>query len=183
MGLDTAVHMLTEVAGPMRYVTMIDGGLLPATAGGAYDTHIRHVEDTSRNLVHTITELCLRINSPGEGDPGKLDLDQHMVLLTTEFGRTPQAQGDGLAHWSDGYVVLGFGRPLDAARRGIVGGIGEDGVATEWISPSDFRAALLLAHGIWPFSGQSFNVADASEGATEIDAAMWLREHVLGYPT
>lgn len=183
MALDAGVAMLTHPTQAPRWVTAIDGGLLPASGGAAYDTHIRHVVDSSRNLMHTMRELCSRINEPGEADPAKLDLDRHMVLLTTEFGRTPMAVGDGLNHWSDGYAVLGFGGPIDADRQGILGAIGADGVATSSITPADFRAAMLLAMGIWPFSGQSFNVADIQEGGSESDATAWLREHVLGYPT
>lgn len=182
MALDAAVHMLAHATQAPRWVTAIDGGLLPASAGAAYDTHIRHVVDSSRNLMHTMRTLVARINEPGEEDPNKLDLDRHMVLLTTEFGRTPVAIGDGLNHWSDAYVVLGFGGPFDAERKGIVGAIGPDAVAQGGISPADFRAAALLAMGIWPFSGQSFNVADIQEGGTEVEAAAWLREVVLGYP-
>lgn len=181
MGLETAVHMLTHALGP-KWVTMIDGGLLAATAGAAYDVHIRHVQDTSRNIHHTMRELVSRINEPGEGDPNKLDLDRHQVLVTTEFGRTPYAVNDGSNHWSEGYVVLGFGGPLDAERAGIVGAIGPDGEAQSWITPTDFRAAMMLTHGIWPFTGQSFNVADVSADVLdETEATQWLKEHVLGY--
>lgn len=182
MGLDTALHMLRHPAGP-RWVTMIDGGLLPATAGAAYDVHIRHVQDTARNIHHTMGQLVARINEPGEDDPAKLDLDRHMVVITTEFGRTPYAVNDGTNHWSEGYVCVAFGGPMDADRKGIVGAIKENARADTSITPTDLRAALLVAQGIWPFSSQSFNVADVSSGAVdEVEATQWLREHVLGYP-
>lgn len=181
MGMGTAVRMLLHELGP-KWVTMIDGGLLPATAGAAYDVHIRHVQDTARNIHHTMRELVARINEPGEGDPGKLDLDRHQVLITTEFGRTPYAVNDGSNHWSEGYVVVGFGGPQDAERRGILGALSPTGEADSYITPTDFRAAMMLTHGIWPFSGQSFNVADVSADVLdETEATWWLREHVLGY--
>ena len=43
MGLRMAVKMLTHPTEPLAYVNCIDGGLLPATGGAAYDTHLRHV--------------------------------------------------------------------------------------------------------------------------------------------
>lgn len=183
MGLRLAVRMLTEGTQPSRFVTMLDGGLLPALGGAAYDTHFRHVHHSARNLVHTFRELAARINEPGEDDPNKLDLDRHTVLVTTEFGRTPYAVGDGLNHWSEGYVVMAIGGPFDEERSGIVGSIAEDGYAVDSITPTDFRAALLLAQGIWPFTQESFAVADVSANTlNEVEGAAFLREHVLGYP-
>ena len=65
----------------------------------------------------------------------------------------------------------------------LVGSIGEDGFATDYITPTDFRASLLLAKGIWPFNDESFAVADVSaDSLNEIEAAIYLREQVLGYP-
>ena len=40
-----------------------------------------------------LQELASRINEPAEGDPAKLDLDDTLVVITSEFGRTP-AQED-----------------------------------------------------------------------------------------
>ena len=57
------------------------------------------------------------------------------------------------------------------------------GFADDFITPTDFRASLLLAMGIWPFNEESFAVADVSAPSlNEIEAAMFLREHVWGYP-
>ncbi|MEE2830017.1 MAG: DUF1501 domain-containing protein, partial [Myxococcota bacterium] len=182
MGLRLAVRMLTDPSEAARFVTLVDGGLLPALGGAAYDTHFRHVHHSARNLVHTFSELVSRINEPGEDDPEKLDLDRQTVLVTTEFGRTPYAVGDGLNHWSGGYVVVAIGGPFDEERSGIVGSIGEDGYAVDSITPTDLRAALLLAQGIWPFTPESFAVADISANTlNEVEAAVYLREHVLGY--
>ncbi|MEE2830390.1 MAG: DUF1501 domain-containing protein [Myxococcota bacterium] len=182
MGLRIAVNMLTHPTEPVRYVNCIDGGLLPATGGAAYDTHLRHVSQCGRNLSHTMKSLVSRINEPGEGDPDKLDLDRHTVLLTTEFGRTPYAVGDGTNHWTEGYVVAAFGGLFEEDHSGVVGSIGEDGFAIDYITPTDFRASLLLAMGIWPFNDESFAVADVSaDSLSELDAAVYLREQVLGY--
>lgn len=183
MGLRTGVHMLTHPTDPLKWVTVIDGGLLPATGGAAYDTHFLHVEHSSRNLVHSMKQLVAHINEPGENDPGKIDLDRHTVFITTEFGRTPYPVGDGLNHWAHGYVVCAFGGPFDEDRAGIVGSIAEDGYATTAISPTDLRAAMMQLQGIWPFTGESFAVGDISaDTLDEIESATWIREHILGYP-
>ena len=183
MGLRMAVKMLTHPTEPLAYVNCIDGGLLPATGGAAYDTHLRHVSQCGRNLSHTMKSLVARINEPGENDPGKLDLDHHTVLLTTEFGRTPYAIGDGLNHWAEGYIVVAFGGVFQEDQSGVVGSIGEDGWAEDFITPTDFRASLLTAGGIWPFNDESFAVADVSANSlNEAEAAMYLREHILGHP-
>jgi hypothetical protein len=181
--LRLATHLLTRANEPARYACVIDGGLLPATTGAAYDTHMNHVVESSRNLVHTFERLTALINEPGEDDPDKLDLDRHQILITTEFGRSPQIQnGTGLNHWPWGYVQFVIGGWADEERSGILGSIPESGYADASISPSEFRAAMLLGMGIWPFNSQAFAVGDTRIDGTETDAAWWLREHVLGYP-
>ena len=182
MGLQVATELLTHPTDAAKYVCVVDGGLFPADGGAAYDTHVKHVRDSTRNTVHAMRQLLARINEPGEDDPAKIDLDRQMVLLTTEFGRSPFAGGDGLDHWPGGYGMIAIGGPVDEERAGIVGAIDQNANAVSAITPGDFRAAMLLAQGIWPFSEQSFAVSDISEGATERDAAMYLREVVLGYP-
>jgi hypothetical protein len=183
MGLRLAAHLATRPEGAPRYINAVDGGLFPATAGAAYDTHVNHVVESSTNVVHFFSEFASRINEPGEDDPDKLDLDRDLVLVTTEFGRDPTATGTGTEHWPGGYAVLAFGGPIDEERSGVVGAIGEDGLASESVTPAEFRASLLLAMGIWPFSTESFAVGDVREGVTELDAAVWLKERIWGYST
>ena len=132
-------------------------------------------------LVHMSRELAARINEPGEDDPRKLDLDRHLVLLTTEYGRSPLPIAGGLDHWPYGYVVIAIGGPVTEDRSGIIGAIDSDAYATSWFTPGDLRAALLLAQGIWPFSDRSFAVGDISAGTSELDCAMFLREELWGY--
>ena len=62
----------------------------------------------------------------------------------------------------------------------MVGAIGEDGVATDWVTPAEFRAAMLSGLGIWPFSPEAFAVGDLPEVTTERDGAVRLRERVWG---
>ncbi len=180
-GLAVATRLLTHPETPARWVTSIDGGLDVAEAGLSYDTHAFHVRDGGRNVTHAMARLAARINEPGEGDPAKLDLDRHMVLISTEFGRTPFKEGeDGLDHWPDGFVQVVLGGPVGPDQAGVVGAIGEDGVATDWVTPAEIRAALLQAQGIWPFSPEGFAVGDLRDVTTERDAAMLLRERIWG---
>lgn len=187
-GIRLATHLLTTPNQPARYVNLVDGGLYPDPAGLGYDTHWDHVGWSSRNVVHMCRKLASRINEPGEGDPGKLDLDKHMVVLNSEFGRTPyrefsqaNPQGTGTNHWAAGYVVVMFGGPMDADRKGVIGSIREDGRATSGFTPAEFRAAVLLSTGVWPFSAEGFRVSDVRGATNELEAALLLKEKVLGY--
>lgn len=189
-GLRLAAHLLTTQEQPARYVNLIDGGLYPDPAGLGYDTHWDHVGWSSRNLVHLSRRLAAIINEPGEGDPRKLDLDKHMVVLNTEFGRTPYREvsqanpaGTGTNHWAAGYVVVMIGGLVDETRRGVIGAINEGGAATEGFTPAEFRAGVLLGLGVWPFSAEGFRVSDVRGAKNELEAAMILREKVLGYPS
>lgn len=181
MGLENGVRLLTHPEQPAKYVTVIDGGLLPAAGGGAYDTHFFHVSQSARNVVHMARELASRINTPGENDPDKIDLDKHLVLLTTEFGRSPVPNAGGLDHWPFGYAVVMLGGPVQQEHAGVVGAIDDEGVAIDAMSPADFRAGLLLGQGIWPFSDRSFAVGDITDSNSERSAAFWLREQLWGY--
>jgi hypothetical protein len=180
--LRLAAHLLTREREPAKYVCVVDGGLLPTSAGAAYDTHTGHVIESARNLIHVFELLVGLINQPGENDPDKLDLDRHQVIITTEFGRSPHSQNeDGLNHWPWGYVQQVIGGWVDEDRAGVVGAIPESGYADDWISPSEFRAGMLLGMGIWPFNKEAFGVGDTRIDGSEADAAHWLRERVLGY--
>jgi len=181
MGLDIATQLLTHPTSPAAYVSDVDGGLAAASGGGAYDTHFFHVPESARNVTHMARELAARINEPGEEDPRKLDLDRHMVMLTTEYGRSPKQIGGGLDHWPYGYVQVLIGGPVTEEQAGVVGSIDPFANADGGFNPADFRAAALLATGIWPFSDRSFAVGDISAGNNERDCAMYLREELLGY--
>jgi hypothetical protein len=182
MGLRLAASLLTREDRRARYVSYIDSGLINATGAG-YDTHEYHVLESSRNIMHLLTYLSVWTNRPGENNPSKLDLDKHMVLLTTEFGRTPEPEIGkplGLDHWPFGYVVVMIGGPIQKEQRGVVGHIDGRGYATDGFTPAEFRAALLLAQGIWPFTNESFAIGDVRGATTEIQAAQILREKLLG---
>ncbi len=184
--LNIARHLLTHPTDPARVVTVVDGGLKPASGGGGYDVHTDHIGDTATNLTHTLQHLADLINAPGEGDPTKVDLDRTMVALTTEFGRTPFRQrgsGNGTNHHPYGYVSVLIGGPITPEQAGVVGSIGPDGTARTYVSPVELRAAMLGAMGIWPFTPESFTVGDLRlPRRPENDGMAWLSEIVLGRP-
>lgn len=182
MGLRAARHLLTHPTEPARYVCVSDIGLLEAQGGGGYDTHAEHSYVTARNFDNLMRNLLGIINQPGENDPGKLDLDDTLIILNTEFGRTPYAQGaSGRNHHPYGYVSAYIGGPITSAQSGIYGAIGPNSIATSYITPSENRIAALLSMGIWPFSPEAFAVSDVLGAATEVDAARAVTERVLGY--
>lgn len=181
MGLRLAAHLLTRPGSQARYVSVVDGGLVPASGGGGYDTHNAHVADSARNLRNLFGNLTSIINEPGEGDPAKLDLDDTLVVLNTEFGRTPGSQnGDGRNHHPYAYVTVMFGGPVGPDQQGIVGAIGPDGLATAALAPAETRAAILTALGVFPFAPECYAVSDVGGAVSELDAALWLRDEVLG---
>ena len=183
MGLTMAAHLLTHPVAPARYVNVVDGGLVPATGGGGYDTHTDHLRDQARNLLATMQSLVAIVNEPGEGDPAKIDLDETLIVLNTEFGRTPTVQsgsGNGTNHHPYGYVTVLIGGPIGEDQAGIVGAIGPDAYADRYVTPIESRAAVLAAMGIYPFTQESFAIGDLREQSVEKDGLAWLNEIVLG---
>jgi hypothetical protein len=182
MSLKLATHLLTHPTAPAKYVCVIDGGLLLADGGGGYDTHGECSHTQARNLGHMLKSLTALINQPGENDPNKLDLDKTMILLTTEFGRTPYSQGGGKGrnHWPYGYPIVFLGGPVK--QKGVFGATGPDGRAIPGSvsSPQENRIAALLALGIWPFAQESYNVSDVPGAADEKSAATLVKQRQLG---
>jgi len=183
MGLTLAAHLLTHPTDPARYCCVVDGGLIPATGGGGYDTHTEHLRDQSRNLMATLESLVGIVNEPGEDDPAKISLDDTMIVLNTEFGRTPYVQsgsGNGTNHHPYGYVTVMIGGPIGEEQAGVVGAIGPDAWADRYVTPIESRAALLAALGIYPFTQESFAIGDLRGLGEEKDGLAWLNEIVLG---
>lgn len=173
MGLTAARKLLTHPTEPASYVCVSDTGLYEASGGGGYDTHRSNARDTATNFDHMLQALLGAINAPGEADPSKISLDDTLVILNTEFGRTPYVQTfDGRNHWPYGYVTAFIGGPIGTEHKGISGAIGRDALAGDGAaSAAENRIAALLALGIWPFAGEGFNVADVPEATSELDAA------------
>jgi hypothetical protein len=181
MNLKLAAHLLTRPGSKAKHITVVDIGLIQASGGGGYDTHSGHIKDSARNLHNLWTQLISIINEPGESDPSKLNLDETLIVLNTEFGRTPWSQGgSGRNHHPYAYVTAMFGGPVGVEQKGIVGGISSDGYASSALSPAETRAATLAALGIYPFAPECYAVSDVAGVTTEEDAAMWVKEVVLG---
>lgn len=181
LGARVATHALTR-RDPARYALWVDAGLRPTIDGG-HDTHRDHLRFAAMNYTHTLRVLADRINAPGEADPDKLDLDDTLVAITTEFGRTPaqEDEREGLGHWPGGYVVALIGGPVDHAA--VAGAIDPASAsATRWATPAELRMALLVALGIYPFDIGGFGAGDV-QGAADARAALTrLRTELLGVP-
>lgn len=181
MGLEAARHLLTHPTEPASYACVSDVGLYEASGGGGYDTHTQNARDTATNFDNLLASLLGIINAPGETDPTKLDLADTLIILNTEFGRTPNRQGtSGRNHHPYGYVSAFIGGPITTSFKGVSGAIGRDGIATMFATPSENRMAALLAMGIWPFAAEGFNVADAPAATTELEAAQRAMTKFLG---
>jgi hypothetical protein len=168
-----------------RYVGVVDSGMRQ-TNGAAYDTHGSDNHGiTALNLYNVCKTLRTLV------DAGTLNLANTMVVLSTEFGRTPQRTGSsGRDHWPEGFCHVLIGGPVT---RGISGALydanfsgtpaGLDGYAApgDSFTPQDMRAAVLTACGILPFENELYGVSDISlTGATHEDLMHALKSRVLG---
>jgi uncharacterized protein DUF1501 len=184
MGLEIARHLLRHPAERAAYCCVIDEGLIMADGGGGYDTHAEAPFTQSTNLKNTLDSLLSRVRAPGETGPeadARIDLNETLVIINMEFGRSPGAQGGlGRNHWPYGYVTVCMGGPILPGEKGVYGAIGPSGYATTYISPSEHRIAALLAMGIWPFGPEGFGTSDVAGAFDEGDAAKKALERVLG---
>jgi hypothetical protein len=116
--LDLAAYLLSRTgAESARHVFVADGGLDGSFF--PYDVHdamangaVRgsQATRTSVHLWNLLQKLATLIKAPGEVAPGKIDLDSTLVVLKTEFGRTPYRSiggapnpaSDGRDHWPQG---------------------------------------------------------------------------------
>ena len=113
-----------------------------------------------------------------------------MVVLTSEFGRTPWWQVgriDGRNHHPEGSLSVLIGGPIPAGGNGYAGSMTSEGYAADdAFTPADVRAAVLMAAGIDPLETPDvFSISDLSRPANdeaEGDAARLstLRERILG---
>jgi hypothetical protein len=184
MSLQAARHLLTHPTEPARYVCVSDVGLFEASGGGGYDCHSRNSRDTSRNFDNMLRSLTEIINAPGENDSTKINLDDTLIILNTEFGRTayPQSGGSGRNHHPYGYVTAFLGGPITSAEKGVYGAIGPNSLAApaNAATPAENRIGALLALGIWPFEQEAFAVSNVSNAFTEESAALLATEKILG---
>lgn len=185
-----AASLLTRPENQARYVLWVDTGIRESINGG-HDTHFYHTRIASQNVPHSFEALAEIINNVDidENDPEKINLDETMVVINTEFGRTPYRQvagGEtGTNHWPQGYVNVLIGGPIDQDNgngRSVYGYIGQDeGIAQQYITPAENRMMVMQALGIFPFSSQTFAVGDVRGGVVdELEAALRIRDAYLG---
>jgi len=179
--LQAAAFLLTRPAAERaRYVCVIDGGIEPVF-GLPYDVHnLRHPGDTGSNLWNVFQNLASIINNPADPpDANKLDLSDTLILITTDFGRTPfksfggnvDLSSMGRDHWPQAYVNVLIGGPI--ANRGVAGsisdGLNELAIADLSYTPTDVHATALLAAGISPFESDAFAVGQLTGSLQGID--------------
>ncbi len=177
-----ATNLLTRQQNAARYVLWIDAGLQPRPTGG-HDVHSQSIRYNATNLTHTFSALLDNIVDPANprpGDDNRINLDEHMVVINTEFGRQPVQQGNstGTDHNPWGYAQVFIGGPMTQAS--VYGEISEtNGYATTSVSAAQSRMMILQAMGIYPFSSQSYNVSDGGF-LDEAEAAVAIRDTFLG---
>jgi hypothetical protein len=183
-------------------VFVLDSGLV--RTGLPYDVHtIDHAGDTGSNLVNLLNSLVSVIKDPANpqpGDDGRIDLTSTMIVINTEFGRTPfKSIGNspnpaslGRDHWPDAYVTALIGGPVpdvaDGTAHRVVGSISDAADAgavadAPLYSATDMRAALLVAAGINPFAAENFALGQITASLVGVDHAATienLRETLLG---
>ncbi len=180
--LQAAASLLTS--GPARHVCVIDTGI-----AGTYDSHgsgeQRHLLHTSANIYNVMHHLADIIQHPTANPDGVLDLDTTMVVLSTEFNRTPTINANnGRDHWTVGGMTLLCGGPLtEAGGRSILGAIDADGYTTGpyRYSATDIKAMMLLVAGVDPFADGNFRFGDFSDAVkTGIGTEDAIRDRLKG---
>ena len=178
MAARLARHLLTSDLG-IRYALWIDSGLAPSLDGG-HDSHREHLQSAATNYSHTFETLAAVIADGGDDKSGTINLNETMVVITSEFGRTPYQEDEraGLGHWPQASVSVLLGGPIDAPS--IYGAIDrESGLASVAASPTELRMAILMALGIYPFAPGSFVPSDV-RGATDPRSALLRLRTLLG---
>ncbi|MBK8979049.1 MAG: DUF1501 domain-containing protein [Planctomycetes bacterium] len=126
------------VAAGVRYVTVVDGG---------YDHH----DEVDRNLRARMPPVDQAFAALIEDLDERGLLDSTLVLLTSEFGRTPRINATrGRDHWPRVFTVLAAGGGL---RRGLVVGASDASgaePALDAVAPADLAATMFELLGIDP---------------------------------
>lgn len=189
-GIKTMIGAAAELLGngPARYVCAVDRGL-----SGTYDTHnttgttptTPNINANIYNVIHHIAENIFdATNNPN----GKINLNDTMIVISTDFNRTPLVpRPDGRDHWPGGGVSIMLGGPINGGPS-IEGTIDPAGFTDPVFaySPTDIRGAILLAAGVDPFADSNFRVSDFSPAltaggfATEVGIRDRLKSVVLG---
>jgi hypothetical protein len=181
VSLDLATMLLTS--GGAQYVGVFDRGT-NNDIGSPYDTHFPQNEQiTATNLFNLCSLLADRIDATG-ADPTKINLSNTLIVIHSEFGRTPLiGVGGGRDHWPFGYAAILIGGPIGT--RSIGGAIDSGGSAVANVgdfSPTDVHGAVLMAAGIDPFAPENFGVQEFSTNVsdgTETGTRAALKQKIL----
>jgi hypothetical protein len=197
-----ATSLLTHPTDSASHVLIADIGLRNLSSSQpSYDTHgsliaseFEAVQMPLSNLYSLFTALNNAIDPTGQ-DSSKLNLDDTMIVLSTEFGRraNPEVRGGrlGREHNAYGYLNTLIGGPINGANAGSAGWLaptdsqGWGQPINEWYSPADFRAAVHLAAGVYPFEPELFGTSDSGEhifqaGGTEDSNTQAIANQILG---
>lgn len=197
--INLATSLLTNPTEGPSHVLVADVGLRNlGTSQPCYDSHgslisndHEAVQAPLSNLYNLFSALNDVIDPSGQ-DASKLNLDDTMIVLSTEFGRTenPVTRSNGLTgreHNAFGYLNIMIGGPIDGNNSGVAGWLGSDGLPKDniWYSPADFRSAVFLAAGVDPFSPEVFGTNDSGpsilgSGGTEDANTVQIANQILG---
>jgi hypothetical protein len=183
-GIKTMLHAAASLlsSGPARYVCAVDRGIT-----GTYDTHgdgtATHLLNTNANIYNTLHHLADVIHHPIDNPTGTINLDDTLVIINTDFNRTPGINGtDGRDHWPYGYLTFMIGGPINGGPsiRGAIDVAGYTDTSYRY-SATDMRAAVLLAAGVDPFADGNFRVSDFSPTLLDgIGTEAQIRERLKG---
>jgi hypothetical protein len=175
--LEVAATLLDPNQGDARYVAVMDRGF--RTYGGApYDTHTDtdqkdiHIPMTQGNLFNCLSHLRHQINL------GKIDLDDTLVVLTTEMGRNPKFDETtrGRNHWPQGTVQILLGSPGESGIAGTMtpkennqnpGGEAKTAGEGDSFHAYHARAAVLKAAGVNPVDPSIFQASELKKVLTD----------------
>ena len=166
-----------------RHVAVFDGGVRPPERLRHPPGRV-HLDLTSSGIFRLCTELAAVIG-PGVG---QVNLDETMIVINSEFGRSVGLDPNGgRDHWPSGYVATIIGGPVRST--GVGGALALDGRPPvisgrrATFTPTDLRGAVLLAAGIDPFASENFAVQEFSGAVNNGDergTRMNLRRRLLG---
>lgn len=162
--LQLGAYLLTRTGEEeARYVGIVDAGL--DGLGFGYDVHgFEQARRTSAHLGRVLAALQEVIRDPARpapDDADKLDLSDTLIVLKTEFGRTPfrssgmspDPTSGGRDHWPYAYAGALLGGPVGRGVSGALADGADPGVTADVpYSPTDLQAASLLAAGVDPFA-------------------------------
>ncbi len=131
-----------------KYVAVVDTGI-GQDNGAGYDGHNNAAEITTPNLYHLLNELASIVRT-GSGGSG-ISLDDTLIVLNTEMGRTAEPQGTfGRDHYGAAYACALIGGPITSARgatmRGTFALDGDRPVGT--YTPANLVSSLMRAAGV-----------------------------------